>query len=388
MKRKGILLLLMVSSSLLLFGCKSETEASPVEIVSTDEIEDTSTEDTSESVTEETETNDEIPPAEGMVRSTLTNEWIDGELEDQRPIAVMYPINKVALPQYGLDNIDIFYECLEEGKMSRQLGIIKDWKNLDQIGNIRSIRDYFVYWALEWDSIIVHFGGPEIYVSDILLRADVDNLNGTGAVSMGSDYGAYFRVPEGSRSEHTAFTSGEKLLQAIDKAAFSLEYRNSYYQPDHFMFASKNSPNTLENAEGVMDATEIDMSKCFPVTKSSLTYNAEEGVYEKFIYGNPQVDATSGNQLKFANVIVQNTYYEQRDKNDYLYFQVHDTKRDGYYFTQGKAIHITWKKDGNNGVTSNYTPTKYYDDNGNEITLNTGKTMIFIVQDGNEVIFN
>lgn len=387
MKRKGILLLLMVSSSILLFGCKGETNQEPVEIVSADEIEVPDKEEATPA-TEETETNDDIAPEEGMVRSTLTNEWIDGELEDQRPIAVMYPINKVALPQYGMDQVDIFYECLEEGKMSRQLGIIKDWKNLDQIGNVRSIRDYFVYWALEWDSIIVHFGGPEIYVTDILLRADVDNINGTGSAKMGSDYGAYFRVPEGSRSEHTAFTSGSKLLDAVDKAGFSLEYRTNYHQPDHFTFTSKNSPNTLEDMEGVKDATTIDMTNCFPVTKSSLTYNAEEGVYEKFIYGQPQVDAVSGNQLKFANVIVQNTYSEQRDANDYQYFQVHDTTRDGYYFTKGKVIHITWEKDGNNGVTSNYTPTKYYDDNGNEIVLNTGKTMIFIVQDGDEVIFN
>ena len=376
MKRKGILLLLMVSSSILLFGCKGETNQEPVEIVSADEIEVPDTEEATPA-TEETETNDDIAPEEGMVRSTLTNEWIDGELEDQRPIAVMYPINKVALPQYGMDQVDIFYECLEEGKMSRQLGIIKDWKNLDQIGNVRSIRDYFVYWALEWDSIIVHFGGPEIYVTDILLRADVDNINGTGSAKMGSDYGAYFRVPEGSRSEHTAFTSGSKLLDAVDKAGFSLEYRTNYHQPDHFTFTSKNSPNTLEDMEGVKDATTIDMTNCFPVTKSSLTYNAEEGVYEKFIYGQPQVDAVSGNQLKFANVIVQNTYSEQRDANDYQYFQVHDTTRDGY-----------WEKDGSAGVTSNYTPTKYYDDNGNEIVLNTGKTMIFIVQDGDEVIFN
>ena len=102
---------------------------------------------------------------------------------------------------------------------------------------------------------------------------------------------------------------------------------------------------------------------------------------------NEQVDAATKEQLAFANVIVQNTSYEVRDDHGYLYFQMHDTTKDGYYFTKGKVIHITWEKDGNNGVTSNYTPTKYYDDNGDEITLNTGKTMIFIVKDGDEVIY-
>ena len=62
--------------------------------------------------------------------------------------------------------------------------------------------------------------------------------------------------------------------------------------------------------------------------------------------------------------------------------QDHDTTRDGYYFTNGKAIHVNWKK------TADYEPTKYYDDNGNEISLNTGKTMICIVEDGDSININ
>ncbi len=59
-----------------------------------------------------------------------------------------------------------------------------------------------------------------------------------------------------------------------------------------------------------------------------------------------------------------------------MLFQDHDTTRDGYYFTNGKGIHVTWKK------TADYEPTKYYDDDGNEIEFNTGKTMICIIEDG------
>ncbi len=385
MKKLRILLLLAISSSVILFGCgkKEETatqEAAQEEVSAEDIGLGTETEDAP--VVEEEETKD------GMVRSKLTNEWIDEALADERPIAVMYPVNKVALPQYGLDQIDVFYEILEEGKMSRQLAIMKDWKDLEQIGNIRSIRDYFVYCALEWDPIIVHFGGPALYVSDILLRADVENINGTGTADMGSDYGAYYRVKRsGVASEHTAYTNGEKLLAAIDKAGFSLTHRDEYYVADHFQFASESSPNTLEDAKGAKDATFIDLSNCYPVTKSTYTYNKDDGLYYKTIYGDPQCDAESGNQLAFANVITQNTYYEVRDPKDYLYFQIHDTTRDGYFFTQGKAIHITWEKPDNLGINSNYTPTRYFDDDGNEIVINTGKTAICIVEDGDEVIF-
>ena len=40
-------------------------------------------------------------------------------------------------------------------------------------------------------------------------------------------------------------------------------------------------------------------------------------------------------------------------------------------------IHVTWAK----GEGNDYKPTVFYDDNGNEIELNKGKTMIFIVRD-------
>jgi hypothetical protein len=308
-----------------------------------------------------------------MVRSYFTNQWVDEAVNNTRPIAVMYPINKEAQPQYGLSNVAVFYEIMEEGSMSRQMGIVEDWQNLERIGNIRSIRDYFVYAALEYDPVIVHYGGPELYVKTILTRSDVDNLNGVGGV-MGSDYGAFFRVPEGSTSEHTAFTDGSHVSSAISKAGFSLEHRDSFNGEPHFKFTGYTNPNTLEDYSDAVEATEIDMAGCFPVTKSTLTYDEEKGVYLKTLYGSAQKDALTGEQLSFANIVIQRTYHETRDDNGYLAYQMHDTTNDGYFITKGKMIHVTWEK------TDDYTPTKYFDDNGNEVTFNTGRTMIFVVQ--------
>lgn len=373
MKKFNVLILMGLACTALLFGCGKDDSQEEVPIELENEAETNVSEETeTEPVEEETK--------EGMVRNPATNEWMDESLDNQRPIAVMYPINKQAQPQYGLSNVDIFYEIMEEGDMSRQMGIITDWKNLEQIGNIRSTRDYFVYAALEWDSILVHFGGPELYVSDILLRDDVDNINGTGGSRMGPDYGAFFRIPAGSKSEHTAYTDGEHVLSACEKAGFDLEHREEYYVKDHFQFAPESAPNTLEGAE---EATEIDMSQCYPVTKSTLSYNEADGLYYKTLYGQPQRDALTDEQMAFANVIVQNTYYEVRDAKGYLAFRMHDTSgRDGYFFTQGKVIPITWEHE------SDYEPTRYYDEDGNEIVLNTGKTMIFVVRDGDKTIYN
>ena len=45
----------------------------------------------------------------------------------------------------------------------------------------------------------------------------------------------------------------------------------------------------------------------------------------------------------------------------------------GYYITGGKAIPVTWEK------AWDTDPTVFYDSNGDEITLNTGKTYIGLV---------
>jgi hypothetical protein len=358
----------------ILFGCGDASDEAVVGI-SVEKLEDIQdvVETPTEEVTEEV-VDEDAPPAEGMVRSYFTNEWVDEKINTNRPIAVMYPINKEAQPQYGLSNVAVFYEIMEEGNMSRQMGILEDWEGLERIGNIRSIRDYFVYAALEYDPIIVHYGGPELYVKTILTRDDVDNLNGVGGV-MGSDYGAFFRVPEGSTSEHTAFTDGAHVTSAIEKAGFSVEHRDKFEGQSHFTFTGYTNPNTLEDYPDAVEATEIDMSGCYPVTKSALTYDPEKEVYLKTLYGSAQKDALTGEQLAFSNVIIQRAYREVRDANGYLAYQMHDTTRDGYFITKGKMIHITWEK------TDDYAPTTYYDDNGNEITFNTGKTMIFVVQE-------
>ena len=62
--------------------------------------------------------------------------------------------------------------------------------------------------------------------------------------------------------------------------------------------------------------------------------------------------------VTIANVIVQNTSWVRLDDGGYLAFGNYDTTQDGWYFTKGKCIHITWQK------TADYSPTKYFDDAG------------------------
>ncbi|MFA9378194.1 MAG: DUF3048 domain-containing protein [Lachnotalea sp.] len=377
MKKLQIILLATLTATFMFAGCGSKTTEEPVveeAVVQEPVVEEPTVE---EPVVEEKEV---LP--EGKQRSALTNEIEDEAVAQGRPIAIMLPTDKAAQPQYGIGEAGILYECMEEGNMSRQMAVIENWQDMKQIGNVRSCRDYYVYWALEWDSIIVHFGGP-YYLADIISRPDVDNITGcvVNETTTAPGSSAFFRTTD-KAAPHNAYTSGENLVAACNTLEYSLKHRDEYYEPDHFVFANEDEANTLESASGVIDATSIDLSPAFPYTQSALEYNATEGIYYKNLYGSAQKDGATGEQLKFTNVIVQFTYHETRDDHGYLAFGCTDDKYDGYFFTEGKAIHITWKK------TSDYSPTKYYNDNGDEVVLNTGKTYIAIVESDDAVKIN
>lgn len=376
MKRVQAMLLIAIASTFLLFGCGKDKETSEEPVISNmDESAEESTEPADEENSVAEEVNEDVPPQEGMVRSKLTNEWITQEQADARPIAVMMPTDKAAQPQFGIGQADILYECMEEGSISRQMAVIDNWQDLEKIGNIRSCRDYYLYMACEWDPILIHFGGV-YYMRDRIKQGDIQNISGTYSdgtkETSAPGAGAFFRTKD-KASPHNAFVSAESVQKAMDSLGYSATHRDEYYQPDHFQFAT--GTNTLADASDAISANVIDLSDCYPVSKSYLEYNAADGLYYKSLHGEAQIDAATGQQLTFSNVIIQTTYWEKRDEK-YLAFQMHDTTRTGYFVTQGKAIPVRWEK------TNDYGPTRYYDMQGNEIQLNTGKTYIAVVQEG------
>ncbi|MCR4990984.1 MAG: DUF3048 domain-containing protein [Lachnospiraceae bacterium] len=376
---------LIISSAVILSACSSKDNAlvtpTPENVSAPSPTSETTTE-SAESVAED------VPPAEGMVRSRITNEWVPLDRNYQRPVAIMIP-NSSTASHYGLSKASVLYEANVEGEMTRLMAIIDDWDNSEKLGNIRSCRDYFLYWSFEWDSIYIHYGGPW-YIYDVLGRQDTDNIDCIAQPDVGKYNNAYpdvaFRDSAKNETDN-AFTSAKRIKDACEHLGISLKYRDGYCEYDHFKFAPFNQPNTLEQYPGAFEATQVDMSEAYPNTNTYLLYNDETGTYDryqKFPKGvqEAHIDLENNEQLTFKNVIIQNTYYEVRDEMGYLAFQCHDTTRDGYYLTNGKAIHVTWKKE------ADYSPTIYYDDAGEQVEFNTGKTLILIVEDGDPVMIN
>lgn len=388
MKRKVFAILLStVLSCSMLAGCQSTEEiASPIiaegssaaadatqteeTVSSTSEAEATEeaskeseSAEAAEEASKESETKEEVViDPEKMYRSELTNEWIDKSIQSQRPIAVMVDNEVTALDHYGLTQADIVYEIMNStanDEVTRFMAIVKDWGNITRFGSIRSVRPTNFMIAPEYNAVLVHDGGP-FYINDYLTNPWVYNLSG-----------GFARIENGKPREFTEYVTTGEIASRLKGKGYSSEY-NSYYKGQQWQFADETAPIDLADVYNSKDCTLVDLP--FPHNKSELNYDAASNTYLYSEYGRAHIDPENDNkQLAFTNVIIQCAELTQLDANGYMQFNIMNKTGSGYYITGGKAIPVTWEK--GDAVDA----TTFYDANGAEITLNTGKTYIALV---------
>ncbi len=308
---------------------------------------------------------------EGMVRSELTNEWIDEELEDQRPIAVMVDNESTALDHYGLNQADIVYELVNStanGWITRLMVIVKDYDEIEQLGSIRSARPTNFMLAAEYNAILVHDGGP-VYINSFVSQPYTNNLSG-----------GFARYSNGKASEYTEYVTAEGytnpntgnsyagLLDRIDSANYSTTY-NSYYEGDHFTFSSDENYMLSDKYSNATSGVSVTLP--FTHNSSQLEYNETTGTYDYSEYGKDHIDPLDDNNiLTFKNVIIVEAEVYELDSNGYMCYAIQNVSGSGYYLTNGECIPINWSKQGESGITY------FTDTNGNPLELNTGKIYV------------
>lgn len=91
------------------------------------------------------------------------------------------------------------------------------------------------------------------------------------------------------------------------------------------------------------------------------------------------MDSASGEQLAFENVIVLETDISVRDAASGLKnvnWQGGASYK-GYYISEGAVQPITWSK------ADEYSPLKFFSEDGEEVQINRGKTYIAMTYPGN-----
>ncbi len=370
MKKRTLSLMLALTMVLAFTGCGKEVEEPAAEPESSDApVISIVTDDQSAptvDISADSAAADDDEVREGMYRSELTNEWIDEALKDQRPIAVMIDNEKTALPHYGVSQSDVVYEMTNSTAndgVTRLMVLFKDYNSIKQIGSIRSVRPTNLQICPEWNAVICHDGGP-FYIDDYMAKDFVENFSGT-----------FSRVNNGKSREFTEYIlEGDIDKNFASHPKYSKTYNDYHSEDPHYQFTSASKPNDLSQYEDAKSATHIQMP--YKHNKPYLDYDAEAGVYKYSEYGTAHVDPGNNNeQLTFKNLLIQNCRYVQFDANGYMMFHSIDFNRDGYYITNGKAIPVTWSKE------DELSATRYYDKDGEEIVLNTGRTYVALVPD-------
>lgn len=297
-------------------------------------------------------------PNAGKVRSVLTGEYISKKTAKQRPFAVI--INNIEyanLHQEGTSQIDVLYEALAEGGITRMLGVFQGTGKIKRLGSVRSARHYFVSFASEWDAIFCHFGQTSYAISKIE-ELGVNNLSGLSAIG-----GVVYKRDYSLKAPHNVFTSGEKMLKGAKQLGYSTKFNESK-MAKHFDFYDEDTELQTEDETKYVYLPFSNYSTCY------LKYNETAKEYRKYEYKTKHKDHKNNKQLSFKNVIIQLVEETNIDRNGYQHLYLHKRKGEGYYITNGKRMKIKWRKNEEEGTMC------YYDMQGNVLSINPGKTYI------------
>ena len=381
---KSLVCTLLLVSTAASFACSSESDTVETEPVSSEVTDEVSTEtetetetettvpettettapDTTETTAPETTAETEPPlPEEPENINPLTGLESDIDFSDRRPAAIMINNIEVATPQEGVSYADVIYECVVEGWQTRLMMVVSEYESLPVVGSVRSSREYYLDFAANHDAIYIHAGGSTQAYAEIKQR-NVDNLDGVNMYIPNMFYRDSWRQ-QNMGYEHSLMTTGEKIVDGIEYMGYRTEIDEDLDSPLDFVpYGEVYQP---EN-----DGSYIKV-KYSGVHQPYFKYDEDEGVYYRWQFTDkPHMDNTADVQLSFTNVIV--LYLPSKNTGDsYNHMDVTTTgSGEGYYFTMGGYEVINWEKDDPD------EPVKLYNEDGEELLINRGKTFFQI----------
>ena len=195
-----------------------------------------------------------------------------------RPYAIVVNNTPVAVKvQTGLNKAYLVYEIPTEGNTSRLMALYKDIDEDFTIGTIRSSRHDFIDYALEPNAIFVHYGWSH-YAEDDQKTGVIDYINGLFG-------GPFWRDnPEKLASEHTAYTSINKLKKEIESKGFKTTGDNTLllnYSVDNISLSEK---------ENSIEANKVVIPYGSTKNTTTFVYNQNTKMYDRQENGNNCID--------------------------------------------------------------------------------------------------
>jgi hypothetical protein len=297
------------------------------------------------------------PEPEPPYRTMLTGLPAETENND-RAVLVIVENQKLARPQSGLHKADIVYEILAEGDITR-FAVIYQSEIPDLIGPVRSIRPYFIELGKQLDSLIIHAGwSPE--AQKILTGGSYAYINEVA----GGDH-VYFWRSTDRKAPHNVYTSAEKIRQGWKDKKYRTEWKG-------VELTFLDDPGDVQGDPAAK--VTLDYIGSYSVR---YEYNAEKGVYLRYMEDEPHKDRETEEQLAAANILIAEASHRILDNVGRRAVDVLGPGH-GWLVQAGKVREITWRMEG--GLVRAFI-------DGEEQKLVPGKTWINIIPIGSGVHF-
>jgi hypothetical protein len=278
-----------------------------------------------------------------------------------RPYTVMIDNHPNAYPQVGLDGAVLVFEALAEFGITRYMAVFVPGTSpsLENIGPVRSARPYFVEWAKGLNGVYAHAGGSPEGLLLAETAIEVVNMD-----ALRSDAGKFFRRSSQRSAPHNLYTSSAEIAAFLQQKGSP----EANYSEIGFLFKAD-----LPFAER---PASQQFSYFFIYKEQSVgwVYDAQANDYLRYRGSRPYLDARSGEQLRFKNIIVLEVPEAPipGDAKGRIEQQVVGQGA-GRLFIDGSQQEIRWQKDAGYAQLRMYLPT------GEEIALNPGSTWIAAV---------
>lgn len=294
----------------------------------------------------------------------------DGMPENLRPMAVMVDNIRLANPQSGISQAELTYEMITEGGITRLMCVYSDYQAMPKVGPVRSARDQHVQLMIPMAAMYLHIGGST-YATRMLedygwQGKEIDGSR-AGGIALKFDHE---RLKQVSTSEQCWFTSGELLAATTELAQTDTIMPEGAVRGPIFHFVPYNqTPRELTG--GQASSVYVRFSG---YANSGFEYNKVTKRYEKFAFGEPHLDANTGQQIAYDNVFL--LFTEIKKYPDGILAKVDFSINGvGYYLNRGNYEKIRWVKG------SPQAPLRILSGDGTEIDveINPGQSYIAFI---------
>jgi len=258
------------------------------------------------------------------------------------PVMVVVDNYSAARPQSGLQEASVVYEFLVEGGVTRFLAVYDRLFAQDVVvGPIRSMRPHLAAQAREHGEIVAH-SGYSFRTKELIRSLGIKEITSSTHLFRDST----------RRAPHNLYTSTERLAGARGTSAMQTETVAESRLPDGYELASSVEINY--NSQNMI----------------GYQYDAERGVYLRFINGNAHQDRESGEQYSAYRVIVRSARYLNVPGTELVEIDLTGTGK-GWLYQAGRKYEIRWEKsDGR---------TRYFYQDGTELDLRFNNTWIQLI---------